>query len=73
MDAEFGGLCGNGKEDSDDAGGFEQGDRMGLIRFGSRVDVYMPRDACPNVKVGDRAVGGITVLAQLTGQQENPA
>lgn len=51
----------------------EQGDRMGLIRFGSRVDVYMPKDARPNVKVGDRAVGGITVLAQLTGQHEEPA
>jgi phosphatidylserine decarboxylase len=43
----------------------EQGDRMGLIRFGSRVDVYMPRDATPGVKVGDRAVGGVTVLAHL--------
>ena len=49
-----------------------QGDRMGLIRFGSRVDVYMPREATPSVKVGDRAVGGVTVLAHLaesTGKQ----
>jgi phosphatidylserine decarboxylase len=42
-----------------------QGERMGLIRFGSRVDVYLPKDASPGVKVGDRAVGGVTVLAQL--------
>ncbi|MGD8697776.1 MAG: phosphatidylserine decarboxylase family protein [Gemmatimonadales bacterium] len=50
----------------------EQGERMGLIRFGSRVDVYMPREATPSVKVGDRAVGGVTVLAHLaesTGKQ----
>ena len=43
----------------------EQGDRMGLIRFGSRVDVYLPKDATPSVEIGDRAVGGVTVLAQL--------
>ena len=47
-----------------------QGDRMGLIRFGSRVDVYMPKDAVPGVKVGDRAVGGITVLAHMPGDSE---
>ena len=45
----------------------EQGDRMGLIRFGSRVDVYMPTDATPSVKLGDRAVGGVTVLAHFAG------
>ena len=45
----------------------EQGDRMGLIRFGSRVDVFMPKEATPSVKIGDRAVGGVTVLAHLAG------
>jgi len=48
----------------------QQGDRMGLIRFGSRVDVYMPKDAQVSVKVGDRAIGGVTVLAQLCAQVE---
>jgi phosphatidylserine decarboxylase len=46
----------------------EQGDRMGLIRFGSRVDVYMPKDATIAVEVGDKAVGGVTVLAALCGR-----
>ena len=49
----------------------EQGDRMGLIRFGSRVDVYMPRDATPSVKIGDRAIGGVTVLAHLAEHAGN--
>ncbi|UCC74814.1 MAG: phosphatidylserine decarboxylase family protein [Gemmatimonadota bacterium] len=49
----------------------EQGERMGLIRFGSRVDVYLPKDAVPNVRIGERAVGGITVLANLPGGAEN--
>ena len=41
------------------------GDRFGLIRFGSRVDVYLPASAKPMVAVGARAVGGETVLADL--------
>lgn len=50
----------------------EQGDRMGLIRFGSRVDVFLPEESAPKVQVGQRAVGGITVLAQLTAGTEGP-
>ena len=42
-----------------------QGDRMGLIRFGSRVDVFVPENAVIKVKVGDLPVGGTTVLAEL--------
>jgi len=42
------------------------GDRFGLIRFGSRVDVYMPTFARPMVAVGSRAVAGETVLADLS-------
>ncbi len=38
---------------------------MGLIRFGSRVDVYMPKQTALEVGAGQRAVGGITVLARL--------
>src|ERR1051326_1094879 len=40
-----------------------RGDRLSLIQFGSRVDVYLPQDAKIKVKVGDRVVGGVTVLA----------
>ncbi|UCF19920.1 MAG: phosphatidylserine decarboxylase family protein [Gemmatimonadota bacterium] len=43
----------------------QQGDRMGLIRFGSRVDVYLPPTAVADVQVGQRALGGLTVLAHL--------
>lgn len=42
-----------------------QGERMGMIRFGSRVDVFVPLDANVRVKVGDIAKAGLTVLAEL--------
>ena len=41
----------------------QRGERVGLIKFGSRVDVYLPRRAKIKVKPDDRAVGGETVLA----------
>jgi phosphatidylserine decarboxylase len=41
------------------------GDTYGLIRFGSRLDTYLPAGAEPVVKVGQRAVAGETVLANL--------
>jgi len=40
-----------------------RGDRISLIQFGSRVDVYLPYSAKIKVKIGDRVVGGETVLA----------
>jgi phosphatidylserine decarboxylase len=43
----------------------KQGERMGMIRFGSRVDVFLPLDATVRVKVGDAAYAGVTVLAEL--------
>jgi len=43
----------------------EQGERMGLIRFGSRVDVFMPTDATIRVKVGELAIAGSTPIAEL--------
>ncbi len=41
-----------------------QGDRLGLIRFGSRVDLFLPPSAEPSVKVGDRTRAGETVVAR---------
>ena len=41
------------------------GDTYGLIRFGSRLDTYLPAGAQVVVSVGQRAVGGETVLAEL--------
>ena len=42
------------------------GDTYGLIRFGSRLDTYLPADAAVRVEIGQRAIGGETVLAELT-------
>lgn len=39
-----------------------QGTRLGLIRFGSRVDTFLPEHAEARVRVGDRTVGGVTVI-----------
>jgi phosphatidylserine decarboxylase len=41
------------------------GDTYGLIRFGSRLDTYLPPGTEPLVKLGQRAIGGETVLAEL--------
>ena len=41
------------------------GQRVGLIRFGSRVDVYLPAGTEPQVLVGQRTIAGETVLAQV--------
>ncbi|HEX5077045.1 MAG TPA: phosphatidylserine decarboxylase family protein [Gemmatimonadaceae bacterium] len=43
----------------------EQGERMGIIRFGSRVDVFVPPASDVRVKVGETTVAGTTVLAEL--------
>ena len=42
-----------------------QGDRMGLIRFGSRVDVFLPMSAAVKTKIGDLTVAGTTAIAEL--------
>ena len=42
-----------------------QGDRMGLIRFGSRVDVFLPMSAAVKAKIGDMTVAGTTAIAEL--------
>jgi len=41
-----------------------QGARLGLIRFGSRVDTFFPRGARATVRVGDRTIGGVSVIAE---------
>lgn len=45
----------------------EAGQRYGLIRFGSRVDVYLPDGVAPLIAPGQRAIAGETVLADLDG------
>jgi phosphatidylserine decarboxylase len=43
----------------------QRGERISLIQFGSRVDVYLSRNAKIKVKLGDKVIGGETVLAQF--------
>ena len=45
------------------------GERFGLIRFGSRLDVYLPEGVAPLVAVGQTMVAGETVLADLSGDE----
>ncbi len=42
-----------------------KGERFGMIRFGSRTEVYVPMEATVTVRVGDRVAGGATVIARL--------
>jgi phosphatidylserine decarboxylase len=42
------------------------GQRFGIIRFGSRTDLYLPPGVLPLVAVGQRMIGGETVIAELT-------
>ena len=41
------------------------GERFGMIRFGSRTEIYLPLDAKITVQVGDRVQGGLSVIARL--------
>ena len=43
----------------------ERGERIGLMKFGSRMDVFLPTRADLRVSVGERVIGGVTVLATL--------
>ncbi|MDP1892075.1 MAG: phosphatidylserine decarboxylase family protein [Gemmatimonadaceae bacterium] len=43
----------------------DQGERFGIIRFGSRVDVYLPVGSTPRVRVGEHTSAGTTVIAGL--------
>lgn len=47
----------------------QTGERFGLIRFGSRVDVYLPEGTAPLVAVGQGTIAGETVLADLTSSE----
>lgn len=49
----------------DEGTSLQAGQRFGLIRFGSRVDVYLPKSVAPLACLGQRAVAGETVLADL--------
>ena len=46
----------------------KKGDRFGMIRFGSRTEVYLPLAATVLVKMGDHVSGGLTIIARLPEQ-----
>lgn len=50
--------------------GVRTGERFGLIRFGSRTDVYLPEGVAPLVVPGQRMVGGETVIADLASTED---
>ncbi len=47
----------------------ESGERFGIIRFGSRMDVYLPENVQPLVTVGQTMIGGETVIADLDNKE----
>ena len=48
----------------------QTGERFGMIRFGSRMDVYLPKGITPFVAIGQRMIGGETVIADLLSKEE---
>jgi len=52
-------VCTKGKGDA-----VRRGERIGLIRFGSRTDLHLPPGIEPSVRVGDRVRGGLTIMAR---------
>ena len=53
----------------DEGASIGAGERLGLIRFGSRVDIYLPPGQGTLVSIGQRAIGGETVLADLKSSE----
>jgi phosphatidylserine decarboxylase len=51
----------------------ELGEKFGLIKFGSRTDLLMPQDVEIMVAIGDKVVGGETIIARLKGGYQLPA
>jgi phosphatidylserine decarboxylase len=49
------------------------GDRFGVMKFGSRMDVFLPASATLSVRVGERVVGGVSVLARLGASPSRPS
>ena len=48
------------------------GDRFGVMKFGSRMDIFVPTSANIAVKVNDKVVGGVTVIARLAQREAAP-
>ena len=51
---------------SEEESDVQRGERFGLIRFGSRLDIYLPSGAEPTVKIGQTMIAGETIIARLS-------
>ena len=49
------------------------GDRFGVMKFGSRMDIFLPRSATIHARVGEKVVAGISVIATLAAVEAPPA
>ena len=61
------------RRDVAEGAALERGQRYGMIRFGSRLDVYLPDGTAPRAAVGQRCVAGETVIAVLGDASAYPA
>ena len=50
---------------------FEKGERFGIIRFGSRVDLYFPKNSSIKVAKGQKVIGGETIIAELNSRKKD--
>lgn len=50
---------------------YQAGERLGLIRFGSRVDIYLPEGISAKVAIGQRMIAGETIIANLNDHSES--
>jgi phosphatidylserine decarboxylase len=50
----------------------EAGERFGVMKFGSRMDIFVPGNAKLNVKVNEKVVAGVTIIARLAGREARP-
>ncbi|MDR1334622.1 MAG: phosphatidylserine decarboxylase, partial [Holosporaceae bacterium] len=62
-------LAGRIRCDVDEGQELELGQRIGIIRFGSRVDVYLPGDSAVLVEEGQITVAGETILADFSRKE----
>lgn len=56
--------------DADKGKKYETGERFGIIRFGSRTDVYLPKGVNPMVLIGQRMIEGETIIADLSSKEK---
>ena len=46
------------------------GDRFGMIKFGSRLDLYLPESYVPSINIGDNVLAGQSILGKISTKQD---